>query len=116
MHGRAWLYDQVKEQRMRALTSIIQNKFNSRLLRLGFAYIIAALTFITFGTASAADFDGSNPLICATIEALDCVAGQDCTKGRAVDMGAPPFLRIDFAKKTIGGPKRTTTILSMDIS
>ena len=101
---------------MRALTSIIQNKFNSRLLRLGFAYIIAALTFITFGTASAADFDGSNPLICATIEALDCVAGQDCTKGRAVDMGAPPFLRIDFSQKTIGGPKRTTTILSMDIS
>jgi len=85
-------------------------------LRLGIAYIIAALTFSTFGTAAAADFDGSNPLICATIDAMDCVPGQDCTKGRAGDMGAPAFLRIDFTKKTIGGTKRTTPILSMDTS
>jgi hypothetical protein len=98
---------------MRALI-LIQNKFDSRLLRLGLAYIIPALTLITFGTVSAADFDGSNPLICATTEAMDCVPGQDCTKGRPNDMGAPAFLRIDFTKKTIGGPKRTTPILSMD--
>src|SRR5690349_17780115 len=100
---------------MRALV-LIADKFDSRLLRLGIAYIIAALTFSTFGTAAAADFDGSNPLICATIDAMDCVPGQDCTKGRAGDMGAPAFLRIDFTKKTIGGTKRTTPILSMDTS
>ena len=101
---------------MRALISIF-NKFDSRLSRLGLTYIIiATLTFITFGSAFAADFDGSNPLICATIDAMDCVPGQDCAKGRPGDMGAPAFLRIDFAKKTIGGPKRTTPILSMDTS
>ncbi|MGN6731166.1 MAG: hypothetical protein ACTHMB_04245 [Candidatus Binatia bacterium] len=100
---------------MRVLISI-QKKFGSRMLRLGFAYIIAALTFITLGTAFAADFDGSNPLICATTDAMDCVPGQDCAKGRPADMGAPAFLRIDFTKKTIGGPKRTTPIISMDNS
>jgi hypothetical protein len=100
---------------MRALT-LLQNKFASPLSRLGLAYIIAALTFSAFGTVLAANFDGSNPLICATIDAMDCVPGQDCTKGRAGDMGAPAFLRIDFTKKTIGGTKRTTPILSMDTS
>ena len=100
---------------MRASTSM-GNKFAFRLLRLGLAFVIAALTFSPFGTAFAADFDGSNPLICATIDAMDCVPGQDCTKGRAGDLGAPAFLRIDFTKKTIGGTKRTTPILSMDTS
>lgn len=100
---------------MRALI-LIANKFASRLPRLGLAYVIAVLTFSTFGTAAAADFDGSKPLICATIDAMDCVPGQDCTKGRAGDMGAPGFLRIDFTNKTIGGPKRTTPILAMDTS
>ena len=99
---------------MKALT-LIPNLV-SRLSRLGLAYIIAALTFSAFGTVLAANFDGSNPLICATIDAMDCVPGQDCTKGRAGDMGAPAFLRIDFTKKTIGGTKRTTPILSMDTS
>jgi hypothetical protein len=64
----------------------------------------------------AGDFDGSNPLICATIDAMDCVPGKDCTKGRPGDMGAPAFLRNDFAKKTIGGPKRTTPIVAMDVT
>jgi len=100
---------------MRALTSI-RNRLDSRFSRSGVAYMIALLTFCSLGTVAAADFDGSNPLICATIDAMDCVPGQDCTKGRAGDLGAPAFLRIDFTKKTIGGTKRTTPILSMDTS
>jgi hypothetical protein len=86
------------------------------LSRLAVALSIAGFAFITSGTTYAGDFDGSVPLICATIDAMDCVPGQDCMKGRAGDMGAPPFMRIDFTKKTIGGPKRTTSIISMDKS
>jgi hypothetical protein len=86
------------------------------LLRLGLMHIMAALTFMTFGTALAADFDGSKLLICATVDAMDCVSGEDCTTGRPGDMGAPAFLRIDFAQKTIGGPNRTAPIVSMDTS
>ena len=100
--------------------SSMHNKFDfSRfriLLRLGLALAIAAFAFLAHGKSYAGDFDGSKALICATIDALDCVPGQDCTKGRAGEMGAPQFMRVDFANKTIGGVKRTTPILSMDKS
>lgn len=77
-------------------------------------HVAILLALITFGTASAGDFDGSKFLICATVDAMDCVSGEDCTKGRPGDMGAPAFLRIDFAKKAITGPKQSTPIVSMD--
>ena len=59
-------------------------------------------------------FDGSKPLLCATIEALDCDPGTPCERGTPEVMGAPQFLRIDFAKNEIAGPERTTKIRSMD--
>ena len=83
----------------------------TRVLHLG-----AALLLITAGTASAGDFDGSKLLICAPVEAIDCAAGEECTKGRPEDIGAPNFLRIDVGQKTIVGPKRTTPILFLDKS
>jgi hypothetical protein len=104
---------------MTALSSI-HNKFDFPqfriVLRLALALVTAAFAFIASGKSYAGDFDGSKPLICATIDAMDCVPGQDCTKGRAADMGAPPFMRVNFANKTIGGVKRTTPILSMEKS
>jgi hypothetical protein len=82
--------------------------------RFRLAAIVAGLALTTFGVAFPADFDGSKTLICATIDAMDCVSGENCTKGRAGEMGAPAFLRIDFAKKAIAGSKHTTPIVSMD--
>jgi hypothetical protein len=79
-------------------------------------YIVAALALMTSGAAAAGDFDGSKLLICAPVEAIDCAPGEDCTKGRPDDIGAPSFLRIDFAHQAIVGPKRTTPILFMDKS
>lgn len=60
------------------------------------------------------DFDGSKPLICATVDARDCVRGEACFQGEEV--GAPEFLRVDFANKSIVGPKRTTPIMDMEKS
>lgn len=71
------------------------------------AWALAASTF-------AADFDGSKRLICATVEARDCVPGEQCFGSRPDDFGAPAFLRIDFAHKAIVGPHRTTPILFME--
>jgi hypothetical protein len=81
-----------------------------------FLHMVAALAVLTAGTASAGDFDGSKLLICAPVEAIDCAAGEECTKGRPDDVGAPNFLRIDFAQKVIVGPKQTTPIRFMDTS
>ena len=79
-------------------------------------HIGVVLALITFGTAAAGDFDGSKLLICAPVEAMDCASGEECLKERPEDIGAPNFLRIDFAQKAIVGPKQTTPILFMDKS
>jgi hypothetical protein len=57
-----------------------------------------------------AEFDGSRLLICANVEAADCAPGQSCSRQRPDDIGAPAFIRIDFNRKMIVGPKRTTEI------
>jgi hypothetical protein len=59
----------------------------------------------------AADFDGSKPLICAPVSAIDCNRGDDCLTGLPEDIGAPAFMRLDFAKKTVTGPKTSSPIL-----
>jgi hypothetical protein len=71
-----------------------------------------ALACAVFGTLSAVagDFDGSKLLICAPVEVMDCVAGEECVRGLPQDIGAPAFVRIDFASKSIIGPNRTTKI------
>jgi hypothetical protein len=61
-----------------------------------------------------ADFDGSKRLICATVDAHACDPGEACLRGLPDDIGVPRFMRIDFAAKTIAGPKRTTQIRYMD--
>jgi hypothetical protein len=85
----------------------------TKLRRTALAAASAALlcsTTAVFG----ADFDGSKPLICATVDAHACDPGEVCLRGLPDSIGIPEFMRIDFAKKTIAGPKRTTQIRYMD--
>jgi len=58
-------------------------------------------------------FDGTKPLLCASVEAIDCDPGVPCERGIPEIMGAPQFLRIDFAKKEIIGPVMTAKINMM---
>jgi hypothetical protein len=66
--------------------------------------------------ALAGDFDGSSPLICAAVQAMDCVVGEECVRGLAADIGAPTFMRIDFERKTVIGPKRSSPVHFMEAS
>lgn len=75
---------------------------------------LAALFCLSGSVALAGDFDGSKSLICAPVVVMDCVVDQGCTKGTPNELGAPAFLRIDFAKKLVIGPKQVTPILSME--
>ena len=75
---------------------------------------LAVFFCLAASVAQANDFDGSKPLICATVEALDCSPGVPCTKGLPDDIGAPAFMRIDFKKKQIAGTQHTTEIRFMD--
>ena len=77
----------------------------------------AAFALLAIGSeAGAADFDGSKPLICATVDAHACDPGETCLRGLPDFIGMPQFMRIDFAKKTVAGPKRTTQIRYIDTS
>lgn len=79
-------------------------------------FVVVLIGFFPILSAVASDYDGSKPLICATVEARDCVLGATCYAGNARDIGAPSFMRINFEEKTITGPERTTAIVSMEKS
>ncbi len=71
-----------------------------------------------FFEVRAASFDGSEPLLCASVEAYDCGAGGECFKGTAERINAPQFIRLDFEQKLaratrLGGQERTAKIASM---
>jgi hypothetical protein len=86
-------------------------------MRLRVTLAVAALVGqVTAVPVLAGDFDGSRLLICAPVQAFDCAAGEDCTKGIPDDVGAPAFMRIDVANKSVIGPKRTSPILHVDKS
>ena len=77
--------------------------------------LILLSIFVSVSPTFAEDvFDGKKPLICASIEALDCNPGEECVRGIPEVMGAPQFVHIDFAKNEIAGPLRTTKIRSME--
>jgi len=78
--------------------------------------VVLVLGCVAISPVLASDFDGSKPLICATVEARDCVLTRSCFTGEAWEVGAPAFMRIDFAKKTITGTERTTAITALEKS
>jgi hypothetical protein len=75
---------------------------------------IAAVSSFSSATLWAADFDGTKPLLCATVDAHDCAPGETCLRGLPAELGVPQFLRIDFAQKVIVGPQHSTPIRFMD--
>ena len=52
-------------------------------------------------TAVAADFDGSNPLICSFGHVVECVNGAECLAVTNDAVDAPDFVKLDFRKKQI---------------
>lgn len=80
-----------------------------------FHFAAVVLACVVSQASLAADFDGSKLLICAPVEAMDCVSGE-CIKTRPEDIGAPNFLRIDFANKAIIGSRRISPIVTVEKS
>jgi hypothetical protein len=73
------------------------------------------LSLLAMSAPAAAQFDGSQPLLCAATEATECAAGIECLSGSAESINLPEFFRINFDKKEItstraDGSKRSTSI------
>lgn len=76
---------------------------------------IITLCFLLVSSAAVAEsFDGTETLLCASIEAIDCVPGDSCIRDLPEVIGAPQFLKIDFAGQKIIGPRRTTSVLNTE--
>jgi hypothetical protein len=78
--------------------------------------ILALLCIIvTPFSIGAADFDGSKPLLCATIETFECGFGIECQWGTAQSINLPQFLKIDFKAKKISGTRESGEVLTTKI-
>ncbi|MFO1206946.1 MAG: hypothetical protein U1E63_14710 [Burkholderiales bacterium] len=78
--------------------------------------LCATLAVAVASPVFAGDFDGSKRLICAPVQAMDCALGEDCLKALPEEVGAPAFMRIDFEKKTVSGPQRTSPMQFLEKS
>ncbi len=66
--------------------------------------ITSALIFLGLSaTAAGADFDGSKPMLCATVTVNECSPDGTCEAVSARDVNAPDFIRVDVRKKTMTG-------------
>ncbi len=70
--------------------------------------------------AWAEDFDGSKPLICATVDAYSCAPGDDCEFTTADELNVPQFFRMNFDEKTISatrpdGEERLSEMQSLEL-
>ena len=59
---------------------------------------IGSFIGLTIASASlyAADFDGSKPMLCASLDILECVDGRDCETVTADAVDAPQFITVDL--------------------
>ena len=81
-----------------------------KLIVLGALFIL-----ITPVSVFSGDFDGSKPLLCASIKIFECTAGGGCVEVMPGEINVPSFFRIDFRTNTISvtrpdGSTRSTTI------
>lgn len=80
------------------------------MLRILFALVLCSCARL----AGAGDFDGSRQLICAPVEARECGAAARCESTLPSELGAPAFVRIDFAQGHLVGPQGPTPIRLME--
>ena len=65
--------------------------------------------------SKAADFDGSKPFLCATIDVASCVPGRNCERESAETVNAPQFVDVDVEKKLVSATGTNATARSSKI-
>jgi hypothetical protein len=63
--------------------------------------------FVVSVHAHAGEFDGTKPLLCATIKVIECSKSEGCMELTPEDVALPPFFVIDFDKKEIQSTKES---------
>ncbi len=66
-----------------------------------FLHCFGVAAVLGMASGAHAGIDGSEPVICAVVDIMECVPEADCQRISAKEAGIPGFLRIDFAKQQI---------------
>ena len=79
-----------------------------------FAFMLLFIAGIPLA-ALAGDFDGSKPLLCASMKVFECTAGEGCVEVLPEDINVPQFFRVDVKAGSISvtradGVTKSTTI------
>ena len=80
------------------------------------AAIMAAAVSLGSFPLAADDFDGSKPLLCASVDTVECDWTGECQQGTAESINAPLFFRIDFNEKMIRATRPDGTDLNTRIA
>ncbi len=70
---------------------------------------IARFVGVSVVPAMAQDFDGSKPLLCASLDIRECDRGKACETRQAIDVNAPLFFRVNFAENRLDGRRADGT-------
>ncbi|MDJ0666876.1 MAG: hypothetical protein QNJ61_06350 [Desulfobacterales bacterium] len=65
--------------------------------------------------ALAGDFDGSQALICAAMDVVECLPGGECKRVQAAEVDFPDFLQLSFKDKKIRAEQMGRKDLKTDI-
>jgi len=84
-------------------------------------FLAAAAVTLAPTIAWAQDFDGSSPMLCASVDVMACAPGEACTKSTIEELNVPQFFRIDGSKKLVSatrpdGEPRTSEIQSLRLN
>jgi hypothetical protein len=79
--------------------------------------IIAVLLLFTVPfPASAGDFDGTKPLLCAVNTVIECAPEQGCHEVAPESVALPSFLKVDFEKRIVTAARENEGKRSSDIN
>ena len=70
-------------------------------------FILALCLCMTSIQDAAAQFDGSEPLLCAVVQIVECEADGECHPVTTEMAMIPRFLKISFEKKTISATEES---------
>ena len=84
-------------------------------MRASYLLISAAALLVTASPGIAADFDGSKPFLCSSIDIASCGPGDACARSSAGTVNVPQFFIVDVQNislidTSVGGGTRTSKI------
>ena len=65
--------------------------------------------------ATPSKFDGSRPVLCASVDTVECDPTGECMQGTALSVNVPQFFRINFEDRSIQGTRPDGTDVTTKI-